>query len=36
MSGSESMDVELLPDGKWKMLAIKPKDKDDCSPPTKV
>lgn len=37
MSNSESMDVELLPDGSWKTMSIKlKKEKEECSPPTKV
>ncbi|XP_035702525.1 E3 SUMO-protein ligase PIAS2 isoform X3 [Folsomia candida] len=36
MSNSESMDVELLPDGSWKTMSIKlKKEKEECSPPTK-
>lgn len=41
MSGGEITDVELLPDGSWKSISPKStkkdkKDKDECSPPTKV
>lgn len=34
MTGSENSDIELFPDGTWKMICVK--SKEDSSPPAKV